>query len=349
MKDWKKVVIAPEVSIREAIRTIDTGALQIALVVDTENRLQGTLTDGDVRRGILREVSFDDPVCKIMNSSPVVAHVHQGREKILNLMKERSLHQIPIVDGEGRLVGLEVVEALLQSQHFSNQVVIMAGGLGSRLRPMTNDCPKPMLKVGGRPILETLLRNLKEQGFFRIYLSVNYMADLITDYFGDGSAFGVEIEYLHEEKKLGTAGALSLMPEPPTEPLVVMNGDLLTKVDFQHLFDFHNHHKAVATMCVREYDFQVPYGVVKVDQHRMVGIEEKPVHKFFVNAGIYVLNPQVLTAIPQGTYCDMPAVFDRLAQEGHDSAAFPIREYWLDIGRLDDFERASCEFSEVFK
>lgn len=349
MKDWKKVVIAPEVSIREAIRTIDAGALQIALVVDAENRLQGTVTDGDVRRGILREVSFDDSVCKIMNTNPVVARVQQGREKILALMKERSLHQIPVVDDEGRLAGLEVVEALLQSQHFPNQVVIMAGGLGTRLRPMTNDCPKPMLKVGGRPILETLLQNLKEQGFSRFYLAVNYMAALIKDYFGDGSAFGVEIKYLHEEKKLGTAGALSLLPEPPAEPLVVMNGDLLTKVNFQHLFDFHRQHKAVATMCVREYDFQVPYGVVKVDQHRMLGIEEKPVHKFFVNAGIYVLNPQVICSIPQGSYCDMPAVFDRLAHEGHDSAAFPIREYWLDIGRLDDFERASCEFSEVFK
>lgn len=347
MKDWKKVIISPEASIREAIRTIDAGALQIALVVDAENRLQGTVTDGDVRRGILREISFDDSVCKIMNSRPVVARQKQGREKILGLMIERSLHQIPTVDDEGRLAGLEVVEALLQSQHFSNQVVIMAGGLGSRLRPMTNDCPKPMLKVGGRPILETLLQILKEQGFFRIYLSVNYMADIITDYFGDGSAFGVEIEYLREEKKLGTAGALNLLPEPPTEPLVVMNGDLLTKVNFQHLLDFHKYHKAVATMCVREYDFQVPYGVVTVDHHRMVGIEEKPMHKFFVNAGIYVLNPQVLTAIPQGTYCDMPAVFNRLAQEGHDSAAFPIREYWLDIGKMDDFERAQSDFLDL--
>jgi len=349
MKDWKKVIISPEASIREAIRTIDAGALQIALVVDAENKLQGTVTDGDVRRGILREISFDDSVCKIMNSRPVVARQQQGREKILGLMIERSLHQIPTVDDEGRLAGLEVVEALLQSQHFSNQVVIMAGGLGTRLRPMTNDCPKPMLKVGGRPILETLLQNLKEQGFYRIYLSVNYMADLIMDYFGDGSAFGVEIKYLREEKRLGTAGALSLLPEPPTEPLVVMNGDLLTKVNFQYLFDFHKQHKAVATMCVREYDFQVPYGVVKVDQHRMVNIEEKPVHKFFVNAGIYVLNPQVINVIPKNNYCDMPAVFEQLAQEEHDCAAFPIREYWLDIGRMDDFDRASGEFGEVFR
>lgn len=349
MKDWKKVIISPEASIREAIRTIDAGALQIALVVDAENKLQGTVTDGDVRRGILREISFDDSVCKIMNSRPVVARQKQGREKILGLMIERSLHQIPTVDDEGRLAGLEVVEALLQSQHFSNQVVIMAGGLGTRLRPMTNDCPKPMLKVGGRPILETLLQNLKEQGFYRIYLSVNYMADLIMDYFGDGSAFGVEIKYLREEKRLGTAGALSLLPEPPTEPLVVMNGDLLTKVNFQYLFDFHKQHKVVATMCVREYDFQVPYGVVKVDQHRMVSIEEKPVHKFFVNAGIYVLNPQVINVIPNNNYCDMPAVFEKLAQEGQDCAAFPIREYWLDIGRVNDFDRASCEFGEVFK
>ena len=179
MKDWKKVIISPEASIREAIRTIDAGALQIALVVDAENRLQGTVTDGDVRRGILREISFEDSVCKIMNSRPVVARQQQGREKILALMKERSLHQVPVVGDDGRLVGLEVVEALVHSQRLPNQVVIMAGGLGTILRPITNDCPKPMLKIGGRPILETLLQNLKEQGFGRFYLAVNYMAEMI--------------------------------------------------------------------------------------------------------------------------------------------------------------------------
>ena len=349
MKDWKKVVLNQHVSIREAIRIIDAGALQIALVVDADHRLLGTVTDGDVRRGILREISFDDPVCQVMNSRPVVAKVHQTQDEILALMKHRSLHQIPMVDESGRLVGLEIMEALLQSRQLPNCVVIMAGGLGARLRPLTNDCPKPMLKVGGRPILETLVGNFLEQGFNRFYMAVNYKAEMIKEYFGDGARFGAEIEYLHESKKLGTAGALSLLPEKPTEPLVVMNGDLLTKVNFQRLFDFHLQHRAMATMCVREYDFQVPYGVVNVDQHRILEIEEKPVHKFFVNAGIYVLAPEVLSFISADRYCDMPTVFEKLMEIGMETAAFPIREYWLDIGRMADFERAAVEFNEVFK
>jgi len=349
MKDWKKVVLNPEIPIREAIRIIDAGALQIALVVDADNRLLGTVTDGDVRRGILREVPFDESVCQIMNPQPAMANVLQTREEILALMKQRSIHQIPLVDDGCRLVGLEIMETLLQTRRLPNRVVVMAGGLGSRLRPMTNDCPKPMLKVGGRPILETVLGNFLEQGFNRFYIAVNYKAEMIKDHFGDGTNFGAEIEYLHEEKKLGTAGALSLIPKRPSEPIVVMNGDLLTKINFQHLFDFHHHHQAVATMCVREYDFQVPYGVVQVEQHRMMGIEEKPVHKFFVNAGIYILDPAVLTMIPTDSYCDMPTIFGTLIDSGSETTVFPIREYWLDIGRLDDFERASGEFSEVFK
>lgn len=349
MKDWKKVILTPEISIREAISTIDAGALQIALVVDADNKLLGTVTDGDVRRGILREIPLDASVCEIMNPGPAVVNVHQSREEILALMKKKSLRQIPLVDGSGRLVGLEVIEAILQPPDFPNQVVIMAGGLGTRLRPMTNNCPKPMLKVGGRPILETVLQNLKEQGFRRFYLSVNYMADLIKDHFGDGSCLGVEIEYLHEDKKLGTAGALSLLPVLPTEPIMVMNADLLTKVNFQQLFDFHRQHQSAATMCVREYDFQVPYGVVKVDQHRLLGIEEKPVHNFFVNAGIYILGPEVFKLIIPDCYCDMPTVFETLIEKKYATTVFPIREYWLDIGKLDDFERASGEFSEVFK
>lgn len=349
MKDWKKIVLSSHASIREAIQTIDEGALQIALVVDPDLCLLGTVTDGDVRRGILREISFDSPVSLIMNSNPIIASVHQTREEILAMMKQHCLHQIPLVDEKSRLVDLKVLENFLQHKQFQNCVVIMAGGLGSRLGPMTTDCPKPMLKVGGRPILETVICNFLEQGFYRFYISVNYKAEMIMEYFGDGSRFGANIEYLHESKKLGTAGALSLLPELPPDPLVVINGDLLTKVNFLQLFEFHQYHQAMATMCVREYDFQVPYGVVKVGQHSILAIEEKPIHRFFVNAGIYVLNPDVLRLIPPDSYCDMPKVFDNIIKLGLGTTAFPIREYWLDIGRPDDFERASGEYSEVFE
>jgi NDP-sugar pyrophosphorylase family protein len=214
---------------------------------------------------------------------------------------------------------------------------------------MTNNCPKPMLKIGGRPVLETMIENLVQQGFRHLYLAVNFLADMIRDHFGDGSHFGAQIDYLQEQKMLGTAGALSLLPEQPDEPILVLNSDLLTKVNFRQLLDFHSQHKALGTMCVREYDFKVPFGVVKVEQHRLIEIEEKPVHKFFVNAGIYVLDPQVLKMIAPDCSFEMPSVFENLIEKNLETAVFPIREYWLDIGRIDDFERAKGEFSEVFK
>ncbi len=349
MKDWKKVLIAREATIHEAIRAIDQGALQITMVVDQERHLLGTVTDGDLRRGILSGISLDSPVDRIMNTQPTVVRTGAGRHEVLSVMQAKKLHQVPVVDERGRLVGLEIIEDMLQPQKRSNWVVIMAGGLGMRLRPMTETCPKPMLKVGGRPVLETLLENLVKQGFHRFFFAVNYMAEMIESHFADGSRFGAEIQYLREEERLGTAGALSLLPETPAEPILVTNGDLLTKVNFQHLFDFHHEHGGFGTMCVREYDFQVPYGVVVVDKHRLLSIEEKPIQKFFVNAGIYVLSPQALSLIPPNQNLDMPLVFQKMVRMGHETAVFPIREYWLDIGRYDEFEQANNDYLEFFR
>jgi NDP-sugar pyrophosphorylase family protein len=224
----------------------------------------------------------------------------------------------------------------------------MAGGLGTRLGELTRDCPKPLLRVGNKPVLETILENCIEYAFKRFYISVNYKADMLKDYFGDGSRWGVDIRYIEEKKRLGTAGALGLLPEDPTVPLLVMNADVLTKINFKHLLEFHEEHRSVATMCVREYEFQVPYGVVKIDNHRLLDILEKPVHQFFVNAGIYVLNPEAVSMVPKNTYFDMPALFEKLLQDQAETAAFPVREYWLDIGRKDDLERANGDYAEVF-
>lgn len=349
MKDWKTVVVAPDISIRETIRIIDQGALKIALVVDAGQRLLGTVTDGDVRRGILKGCSLEDGVRQVMNTSPTVAGKQDGREKILALMRQKQIYQIPLVDAGGVLVGLEVIDTILAPPRFDNWVVLMAGGLGSRLKSLTAEIPKPLLKVGDKPILETILDNFIEHGFHRFFIAVNYKSELIEDYFGDGSRWGVRIDYLREKKKLGTAGALGLLPERPDAPVLVMNGDVLTKVNLQQLLDFHLDHRVAATMCVREYDFQVPYGVVKLDRHRIASIEEKPIQRFFVNAGIYVLNPEALETVPNDAYFDMPSLFTRLAEEQRETAAFPIREYWLDIGRLDDFERAQAEFGSAFE
>lgn len=348
MKNWKKVLVEPTTLIKSAIETLDKSGLQIVLVVDENNRLLGTITDGDVRRGILKGVSLDADVTLIMNASPISMRTNETRENVLAAMKSKGLYHIPLLDEEGCVVGMDTFEDLIHPEIKKNRVVLMAGGLGSRLRPLTANCPKPMLKVGNKPLLETILENFIEYGFREFYISVNHLADMVKDHFGDGSKWGVDIKYLEEDRKLGTAGALSLISEEQTEPLIVMNGDLLTKVNFGQLLNFHESNKAMATMCVREYDFQVPYGVVKIDKHKIIGIDEKPVQRFFVNAGIYVLNPSLLNIIKKNEYLDMPSLFEILIKDKEETNVFPIREYWLDIGHLSDYDKANGEYDTIF-
>jgi len=348
MRNWKEIIITAETSIIDSLEIIDRGALQIALVVDDEDKLIGTVTDGDIRRGILKGISLHSPVKEIMQSNPTIAHMSDSKELILSTMKTKKLRHIPVLNDKGHIVRVELMDQLIQSNRRSNWVVLMAGGLGTRLSPMTDDCPKPLLKVGTKPILETILNSFIDHGFYRFYLSVNYRADMIMDYFGDGSKWGVEIRYVHERMRLGTAGALSLLKETPSEAIIVMNGDLLTKVNFQQLLDFHKETNAKATMCVREYEYQVPYGVVNVDNHKLVTIVEKPIQYYFVNGGIYVLDPELLRFIPEMKYYDMPTLFEAAISNRMETAAFPIREYWIDIGRMDDFNRANDEFKERF-
>lgn len=347
-RSWERVRVAVSASVLEVIQIIDSGALQVAVVVDEHGRLLGTVTDGDIRRGLLQGVALEDGVDRIMNDRPTTAQVSDTREAMLAIMKLKRLHHIPVLDAERCVVDIVTIDTILQSNHRDNWVLIMAGGLGTRLRPLTDDIPKPLLKVGNRPLLETIISNFIEHGFHRFYLSVNYKAAMIQDYFGDGSRWGITLRYIHEEQRLGTAGALGLLGERLTQPLLVMNGDLLTKVNFQQLLDFHVESHALATMCVREYNYQIPYGVVSVDQHRLLGIQEKPLQSCLVSAGIYVLEPDVLDLVPRNTFFDMPNLFQKLLDLGVDTAAFPIREYWLDIGHHDDFQRANGEFSEVF-
>lgn len=348
MNRWKNVLISPETTIIKAIEIIDAGSLQIALVVDSSNKIVGTVSDGDVRRAILKGCDLDNPVSEIMFTEPTVASCHESRDAILAIMKSKQLRQIPLVDQNGCIVGLDVWDELISIQERDNIVVLMAGGLGTRLGELTKDCPKPLLRVGNKPVLETILENCIEYGFKHFYIAVNFKADMVKEYFGDGSRWGVEVKYIEEKKRLGTAGALGLLPVISSLPMLVMNADVLTKINFKHLMAFHEEHKSIATMCVREYEFQVPFGVVQLDNHRLMNILEKPVHQFFVNAGIYVLNPEVVSMVPTNEYFDMPALFDKLIEKQLETAAFPIREYWLDIGRKADFERANGDYAEVF-
>lgn len=348
MKAWEKILIKPDTTILTALKVIDDSSMQIAMVVE-DGRLAGTLTDGDIRRAILKGIPLESPVSDIMNKNPIVAAESYGKQELLAIMKVTEVRHIPIVDENGFLVRIETYKDLTQPRERENWVVLMAGGMGSRLRPLTNECPKPLLQVGNKAILETILDNFIEYGFRKFFISVNYKAEMVKSFFRDGNQWNVDIQYIDEEKVMGTAGCLGLLPEPPKHPFVVMNGDLLTKINFQQLLDFHREHRAQATMCVRDYDNQIPYGVVKFDKHRLTDIEEKPIHRFFVNAGIYVLSPKTLSFIPKNSYFDMPDLFRIMIEKGLETVAFPIREYWIDIGRMDDFERAKGEYAEIFK
>lgn len=348
-RDISKIQIRPEASILDAIKAIDTGGIKIALIAGADGKLMGTVTDGDIRRGLLKGIGTQQPVSEVMNSNPRVIEAGSGSAAAVEKMRRLSIQQLPVVDTEGRVVGIELFDELVAPQSSDTLVVLMAGGLGTRLRPLTETLPKPMIPVGGRPLLETIVRNFELQGFRRIYLSVNYKSEVIREHFGDGLKFGVSIDYLTEEKRMGTAGALSLLPDFPLGPIIVMNGDLLTSVNFRHLVDFHKQQGARATMCVREYSFQVPYGVVQTDGSRLTQIVEKPVHSFFVNAGVYVIDPSALVLLPEDQPFDMPQLFDAITARGDVASVFPIHEYWLDIGRFDDLERAQDDFRKVFE
>ena len=348
MKSYKDILLNPTSTIKEALEVIDNGAIRIALVVDENNKLLGTLTDGDIRRGLLKNLSLKDSIETIIFKNPTVCFVEDSKERILEIATSKKLYQMPIVDRNGILIDIKEVNELLKPTLKTNKVVLMVGGLGTRLRPLTEYTPKPMLKVGNRPILETIIINLKKYGFSNIILSVNYKSEIIEDYFKDGSDFGVNIEYIHENKRMGTAGALSLIQDKLTEPFFVMNGDLLTNINFENMMEYHLSNNAVATMGVREYDFQVPYGVVKTEGINILSIEEKPIHQFFVSGGIYILSPQVLKYIPKDKFYDMPTLFEKIIEKKEKTISFPIHEYWLDIGRIEEFERANSEFYEVF-
>ncbi|MGA1366852.1 MAG: nucleotidyltransferase family protein, partial [Ilumatobacteraceae bacterium] len=342
----RDALVSSSTSLRQTIEAITEGNLQIALVVDSENKLLGTVTDGDIRKAILAGKDLNITAGEAMRSQPITSASKTPRAAILKLMREKRIHQMPLLDDQGRVVDVLTVDDMIGAAHKPNAVVIMAGGLGTRLHPLTEETPKPMLKVGGKPILETIIQSFIDQGFTNFFVSVNYKANIISEYFGDGSRLGAKINYLHEKSRLGTAGGLSLLPRDIYAPIIVMNGDLLTRISVDALLDFHERESAVATMVVREDHYQVPYGVVEVDGTQIVGVEEKPIQRHLVNAGIYVISQDGLNNIPGDTFYDMPTHFAKLAANGHRTAAFPLHEYWVDIGRLDELERAQREWPQ---
>lgn len=346
MKQWDQALVRAGDSIRNVMRQIDANSLQIALVIDDDGRLVGTVTDGDIRRGILRGIGLEDPIDGVMNREPTTVRQGEDGAALLTLMRTSKLRHMPVVDEAGCLVGLETLEDLMSAPERDNAVVIMAGGLGTRLMPLTANKPKPMLLIGDRPILEHALIGLAEQGYRQFYFAINYLGEMVEDHFGDGSRWGVSINYLRERQRMGTAGALSLLPERPTKPFLVMNGDILTKLDFNKLMQAHEMCGAATTVCVRHYDYQVPFGVTCIDEDRLVTIEEKPVMRHFINAGIYVVEPEALDHVPMNAFFDMPQLLNALINDQRQVHVFPITEYWLDVGRHDDMQRAIGDFEE---
>jgi len=350
MKNWQRTLIQSGTSIRDAIAVVDSGSAQICLVVDKQNRLLGTLTDGDIRRAILRSISFERPVSEILNADPYTTSVDDDKRDMLRIMRSNDIHQLPVVDQNNSVVGLVLLADLLDApETFDNWIVLMAGGFGKRLRPLTEDTPKPMLKVGNKPLLEIIIENFISQGFRNFYISVNYKASIIKSYFKDGDRWGISVRYLHEEQEMGTAGALSLIEQLPDLPLLIMNGDLLTNINFSHLIKFHQEQSSIATMCVREYDMRVPFGVVDIENDRITRIDEKPLHSFLVNAGIYLIDPSVIDLIPKNQKLDMTSVFEKVLSSGGKTTAFPIHEYWLDVGRQEEYDIANEDIAHIFK
>lgn len=346
---WQQVLIKPETTLRTTIEVIDRGALQIALVVDERDKLVGVVTDGDIRRALIRGFSLEHPVADVMNKRPKIAALNDSKTQLIAIMEGHHLYQLPVVDDQGRVVRLESLQALYKQPSYPNPVFLMAGGFGTRLRPYTEDCPKPLLEIGGKPILETIIENFVKSGFRTFYIAVHYRSAQIKDYFGDGGRWGVSIAYIDEVEPMGTAGAIGLLPDDlPDVPLIVMNGDILTQIDFSRLLAYHNEQQAIATLCVRQYEYQIPYGVVNLDQQRVIGIEEKPLQSCLANAGIYVLDHSLIKSIAAQKKLDMPTLLNQQVAAGEVVSVFPVNDYWLDIGREADFLRAQGEFSKFF-
>lgn len=334
-------------TIINAIEKMDKTGHGIVCILNESNKLTGIITDGDIRRSILNGVSSNLPVTEIMNRDYTSWTNDQSREAAINYLRRINRRHLPIINEKRELVDLILLD-FDNYQKYDNPVILMVGGLGTRLKPLTDDCPKPLLKVGNKPILETIIEKFMASGFHNFYLSVNYKSKMIKDYFGDGSQLGISIKYIHEEKRMGTAGALSLLPDKPDDSIVIMNGDLLTNVNFKELIEFHKEHNTHATMGVREHEYQVPYGVVEVVDNKIESIVEKPINRYFVNAGIYVIEPEVLKLIPNDTFFDMPTLFEKIKLEKFHSSAFPVREYWCDIGKPSDYEKANKDYNNVF-
>jgi len=343
------IIISSTVSIMEAVETLNNAHLRIVLIADENRKLLGVVSDANVRRAILNKRDFADPVSDIMTTNPITASDKFGMEKVRELMQRTQLYEIPIIDDAGRIVDLKLIDDVLQEAREEDlTAVIMVGGLGSRLHGLTADTPKPLIKVGDRPIIFTLLDQLLNEGFTKIYLTLNYKGEMIREAVDAVPRFATAVHYIQEEKRLGTAGALKLLPMAPNKPFLVLNGDLLTKVAMGEMIRFHGIERNLLTVALIKERFHIPYGCAEVEGTRIIRLEEKPDHVAFINAGVYVLDPIILQNIPDDTYHDMTDVIDQVLAADMRVGSFPVHEYWLDIGRPSDLEKARSDYEKYF-
>ena len=337
---WRQAILPANATIQQVIRNLDQVAIKIVMVVNERGELEGTISDGDIRRGLLKGLDLNSPITGIIHHNALVVPPEMGREMVMQLMTANKIQQIPVVDEHHHVVGLHLWDEITTPPTRSNLMVIMAGGVGTRLRPHTESCPKPMLSVAGKPMLEHIIERAKLEGFSHFVLAIHYLGHMIEDYFGNGERLQVQIDYLREQSPLGTAGALSLLDPRPDAPFVVTNGDVITDIRYGELLDFHIRYNAAATMAVRVHEWQHPFGVVQTKGVEIVGFEEKPVARSHINAGVYALDPEVLNVLSADAHCDMPTLFERLQMKAKRTVAYPMHEPWLDVGRPDDLQTA---------
>ncbi|MDB9754296.1 nucleotidyltransferase family protein [Amylibacter sp.] len=344
-KVWRQAILQETATVGQAIHNLNDYGIKIVLVVDKANKLIGTISDGDIRRGLLKGLDLDSDLTSIVHENALVVPLEMGRDTVMKLMVANKIHQIPVVDTQQQLLGLHLWDEITTSPTRSNLMVIMAGGKGTRLLPYTQNCPKPMIEVGGKPMLEHIIERGKLEGFNHFVIAIYHLANMIEDYFGNGERLGVEIGYLREDAPLGTGGAISLLTPRPDKSFIVTNGDVITDIRYGELLDFHDRHNASATMAVRVHEWQHPFGVVQTQGVEITGFEEKPLARSHINAGIYALSPEALDHLIAGTLCDMPTLFERLQASAKRTVAYPMHEPWLDVGRADDLQKANGVFT----
>jgi len=344
---WRNAILPPGSNIGEVVQNLDKVAIKIALIANESGVLVGTISDGDIRRALLKGLNLDSPIDSLINRSPFVVPANLVEDVVTQMMTLNKIQQIPIVDEKYKIIGLHLWDNLTRLPQRSNVMVIMAGGKGTRLYPHTQECPKPLVHIAGKPMLEHIIERAKLEGFNHFILAVYHLGHMIKDYFGDGSRLQCEIEYLNEKEPLGTAGALSLINLLPSMPFIVTNGDVITDIRYGDLLDFHTLHNATATMAVRLHEWANPFGVVRTNGIEITGFEEKPVNRSYINAGIYALEPSVLHKLVSKQHCDMPTLFEKIKRDGESTIVYPMHEPWLDVGRPEDLRSAQQKLDQV--